>query len=97
MRDNLDGIYGLAPRRSVAITEAADAGDWPEAARRQQWPRPLEVVAVKYPVFPACTAVLNARGIPGNFAPAPMRPLDPQQRQALLDEPVIRELLSDPR
>lgn len=98
VRDNLDGIYGLAPQRSVAIAEAAEQGDWPEAARRQQWLSAfLEVVAVKYPVFPACTIVLNARGIPGNFAPAPMRPLDPQQRQALLDEPVIRELLSDAR
>jgi 4-hydroxy-tetrahydrodipicolinate synthase len=98
VRDNLDGIYGLAPRRSLAIVEAAERGDWPEAARRQQWLSAfLEVVAVKYPVFPACTALLNARGIPGNVAPAPIRPLDPQQRQALLDEPVVRELLVEGR
>lgn len=98
VRDNLDGIYGLAPRRSLAIVEAAEQGDWPEAARRQQWLSAfLEVVAVKYPVFPACTAILNARGIPGNVAPAPMRPLSPDQRQALLDEPVVRDLLSDGR
>jgi len=98
VRDNLDGIYGLAPRRSVAIAEAAEQGDWPEAARRQQWLSAfLEVVAVKYPVFAACTAILNARGIAGNVAPAPIRPLTAEQRHALLDEPVVRELLNDGR
>jgi len=94
VRDNLDGIFSLAPTRSVAITRAADAGDWPLAARHQRWlSNLLNVVAVKYPVFPACTALLNAKGVAGNVGPAPIRPLTPEQREAFLNEPIIQELL----
>jgi 4-hydroxy-tetrahydrodipicolinate synthase len=96
--DNLDGIFALAPHWAVGVVRAAERGDWPEAARQQRrLSALLQTVAVKYPLFPACTAVLGARGIVGNVAPAPMRPLTAEQRAALLDEPVVRELLGEPR
>jgi 4-hydroxy-tetrahydrodipicolinate synthase len=96
VRDNLDGIYALAPRWAVGIAEAAEMGDWPLAARRQQrLSALLTLLTTRYPLFPSCGAVLNARGIAGRVAPAPMRPLNPEQRARLLDEPMVKELLAD--
>jgi 4-hydroxy-tetrahydrodipicolinate synthase len=40
------------------------------------------------------TAMLNARGIPGNYAPRPMRPLNDAAREALLAEPVVTDFLA---
>lgn len=94
--DNLDGIYALVPRWTVAIAVAAEQGDWAMAAQRQRrLSELLSVLTTRYPLFPAVTAVLNARGISGCVAPAPMRPLEPEQREALLAEPLVKQLLDE--
>lgn len=92
--ENLDGIFAIAPKWTVSIAAAAEAGDWPLAAKRQQRLSDLLTEAAKLPLFPACTAILNARGIPGNVAPAPMRSLTDAERESLLNSPVIRSLIA---
>jgi 4-hydroxy-tetrahydrodipicolinate synthase len=91
---NLDGIFALAPAWTRSIVDAVAAGDHALAADRQRrLARLLDAVRAPLPLFPACTAVLNARGIPGCVAPRPLRPLAPAQREQLLALPVIAELL----
>lgn len=92
---NLDGLFALAPAWTRAIVAAVEAGDHARAADGQRrLVRLLDAVRAPWQLFPACTALLNARGIPGSVAPRPMRPLDAAQREQLLAMPVIRELLA---
>ena len=72
----------------------AAAGNWELAARYQQKLSAILRVLRDFGVFPAFTALLNARGIPGNYCPAPMRPLDDTRRAALLATPIVAELLA---
>ena len=92
---NLDGIFALAPAWTRSIVDAVAAGDHALAANRQRrLARLLDAVRAPLPLFPACSAVLNARGIPGCVAPRPLQPLTPAQREQLLSLPVIVELLA---
>jgi 4-hydroxy-tetrahydrodipicolinate synthase len=94
VRENLDGIFGILPGLSVGIAEAAEKGDYALAAARQSdLTEFLHLIVGKYPLFPACTVVLNARGIPGRTHPVPMKTLDATQAAKLLDEPLVRKLL----
>lgn len=93
VREQLDGIFSVAPHWSSAIAEAANAGDWELAAAHQRRLSTLLRVVKQYGVFQSMTAILNGRGIPGNFAPAPMRVLSDAERASLLDEPIVRDLL----
>lgn len=94
VRENLDGIFGILPGLSVGIAEAAEKGDYALAAQRQSdLTEFLHLVVGKYPLFPACTVVLNARGIPGRVHPVPMKSLDAAQAAKLLDEPLVRKLI----
>lgn len=96
VRDNLDGIYALAPRWTVDIAVAAEQGDWTTAAERQRrLSGLLTVLTTRYPLFPAATALLNVRGIPGKVAPEPMQPLDSEQLASLLAEPLVKQLLHE--
>jgi 4-hydroxy-tetrahydrodipicolinate synthase len=95
VRENLDGIFGIFPGLSVGIAEAAEKGDYALASSRQQdLTEFLHLVVGRYPLFPACTVVLNARGIPGRVHPAPMKTLDAAQAAKLLEEPLVRKLLA---
>jgi 4-hydroxy-tetrahydrodipicolinate synthase len=92
---NLDGIFAIAPAWTRSIVDAVAAGDHALAANRQRrLARLLDAVRAPLPLFPACSAVLNARGIPGCVAPRPLQPLTPAQREQLLSLPVIVELLA---
>jgi 4-hydroxy-tetrahydrodipicolinate synthase len=96
VRENLDGIFGLLPALSVSIVAAAEQGDWALAAARQgELTEFLFLVAGAYPLFPACTTILNARGIPGKVHPLPMASLSAAQAEKLLHEPLVRKLLSE--
>jgi 4-hydroxy-tetrahydrodipicolinate synthase len=95
VRENLDGIFGILPGLSVGIAEAAEKGDYALAAARQaDLTEFLHLIVGKYPLFPACTVVLNARGIPGRVHPVPMKTLDSAQAANLLEEPLIQKLLA---
>lgn len=93
---NLDGVFALAPAWTRAIVDAVEAVDHELAAERQRrLARLLDAILSPWPLFPACTAILNARGIPGSVAPRPMRPLAASEREELLALPVVRELVAE--
>jgi 4-hydroxy-tetrahydrodipicolinate synthase len=97
VQEHLDGIFSLAPSWVAAIGKAAQAGNRAGAAAAQARIVNLLAVVKQYGVFPAFTVLLNARGIPGNFAPAPFRRLSREKTESLLAEPIVRELLDTPR
>ena len=93
VREHVDGVHSLFPQWTLGIAEAADQGDWDLAAKRQEvLSEFIHSVLSRYPVWPSCTAILNARGIPGNVAPRPMCPLDQQTSEQLLAEPTVMRL-----
>lgn len=89
VRDFLDGVYCIVPKLVRGIADAADGGDWAASSARSQLLNGLLSMLRKYGVFPATTALLNHRGIPGNYAPRPHFPLSAEQREQLLAEPAI--------
>ncbi|MEP0841903.1 MAG: dihydrodipicolinate synthase family protein, partial [Phycisphaerae bacterium] len=91
---HLDGVYALAPAWVKAIGRHAVDGRWDEAARCQRRLTALRGLLIRYGVFPAFTVLMNARGMSGSFAPRPYRRLGGPERERLLTEPVVRELLS---
>lgn len=91
---HLDGMYALAPAWTAAIKRAALAGDWEEAARHRERMGDLQALIRSFGVFAALTTILNVRGIPGTFAPAPLRPLTSDQRNTLLSNPLVQKLLA---
>lgn len=94
VRDNLDGVYSIVPDLTASIVEAAERGDYSLAAVQQgKLNEFLQLIVEKYPLFPACSAILAARGIPGRVHPTPMKPLDSEVSERFFNEPLIRELL----
>jgi len=92
--EHVDGMFGIAPRWSVEIARCAHRGEWEAASEFQRRLSALRNLVVRYGVLPAMTAMLNARGIPGNYAPRPMRPLNDAAREGLLAEPVVKDFLA---
>lgn len=92
-REHVDGVYAIAPRWTADIADCAQRGDWEAAGACQRRLNALSHLLVRYGVFPAMTAMLNARGIPGSFCPRPLKPLDDTGRESLLAEPVMNEFL----
>ena len=92
---NLDGIFAVAPGLTASIVEAAEQTDFALAAARQaKMGELLKLVLTKYPLFPACSAFLHAKGVSGNVFVPPTRPLSAGQREQFLAEPIVRELLA---
>ena len=91
---HIDGVFALAPDWTVGIARAATAGDWDAAAALQRKLSTLLQALREFGIFPSFTALLNARGIPGNYGPAPMRPLSNERREQLLALPIVAELLA---
>lgn len=84
----IDGVVVLAPAWTRSIVDAVAAGDHALAGDRQRrLVRLLDALLALLPLFPACTAVLNAWGIPGSVAPRPLRRLTPEDREQLLALP----------
>ena len=70
--DNLDGIYAVVPNLAASIAAAAEQGDYAEATKRQQQlASVLDLICHKYPLFPACSAILQARDVPVRVYPIP--------------------------
>jgi 4-hydroxy-tetrahydrodipicolinate synthase len=95
VREHLDGVFSLAPFWVKAIEQAAQKDDWKTAAEYQRRLSGILRVLKKYGVFPTYSLLLNARGIPGQFMPAPIRPLSEAQREAVMNESAVIDLLSD--
>jgi 4-hydroxy-tetrahydrodipicolinate synthase len=96
VEENLDGIFSIVPGLSTSIAAAADRDDYRLAAAQQsKLTELLMLIVTDYPLFPACTALLNARGIPGKVHPMPMKSLDAVQRERLLADPRVGKLLDE--
>jgi len=95
VRDHLDGIYSVAPQWAVAIGRCATEGRWDEAATYQRDLSHVRRLVLKHGVFAMFSAIMNARGIPGEFAPKPFRALTPAERQILQDDPVMQKLIHE--
>ncbi|HEV2294455.1 MAG TPA: dihydrodipicolinate synthase family protein [Tepidisphaeraceae bacterium] len=94
-REHLDGMFAIAPHWTVEIGRCAQRGDWEAAAVFQRRLNALQHLVIRYGVFPTMTVVLNARGIPGTYAPRPLKPLDSATRDLLLADAAMTDLLRD--
>lgn len=91
--DNLDGLFAIFPNLSRALADAADRGQWEEAAQLQaDLSAFLEIIRATS-LFGAVTAVLNEMGTSGLMAPAPYRQLTEAEKAELLGDATIRRLI----
>ena len=96
--EHVDGMFAIAPRWSTEIARHAARGGWDGAAAWQRRLTALRNVVVRFGVLPAMTAILNARGIPGNFAPPPFKALEESDvKELIAADPSVTELLSERR
>lgn len=95
--EHLDGIFAAAPHWVGEIAQSAMRQDWASAAAAQQKINALLRLVREFGVFATFTAILNARGIPGNYAPRPYRALDPRRLEAVLASDPVRLLLDGDR
>ena len=95
VRDHLDGIYAVAPQWVTAIGRCAEQNQWEEAATYQRDLSHVRRLIIKHGVAPMFSAMMNARGIPGEFAPKPFRALAPGERKILQDDPVVQKLIRE--
>jgi len=94
MNEHLDGMWSILPGWTVALGQCAAKGDWDGAARYQR--RITEVRnLLRYHSFSGFTAMMNARGLPGNYAPRPYSPLSEMQKQELLQTPIMKQLIAE--
>jgi len=91
--DHLDGIFSLAPAWTKSIGDAAQVGDWKKASDYQNKIIQLIQLLARFGVYPSYSALLNARDIPGNYAPRPIHALAEVQLYELLNDPIARELI----
>lgn len=92
--EHVDGMFAIAPQWAVEIARCAGRGEWEAAAENQRRLNALQHLVVRHGVLQTMTVMLNARGIPGNYAPRPLRPLDGAAREAVLATTAMNELLA---
>lgn len=96
VNSNLDGIFAVVPELTTSIVRAAEEGSWQEASKFQNMLSGLLRLlrSGQYNIHPACSALLNARGLAGNYFPWPWKPLQPQQKDKLLGHELVRHILA---
>ncbi len=96
VREHLDGIYIVVPEWIEAMVEATLVKDWNRLALVQQDLSALLKLLTTFsaPLFSTVTTLMNERGIPGNFAPQPMRPVTSAEREQLLAHPLVQKVLT---
>lgn len=95
VEEHLDGIFSLAPQWLVSLGQACRNGNWKLAAEYQSLINRLLEVVQRMGVFPSFSAILNARGIEGCFAPRPFQKLDERNLQLLLEQPIVKQLIAE--
>ena len=97
VRHQLDGIFAVAPHWVKAVGAAAANGCWEEAAKWQEQLTALRQQMLGVGIWGSFTAVMNARGIPGRFAPRPAGLLAPDVCEQLLGTEPIASLILESR
>ncbi len=97
IREHLDGIYVLVPEWLEQMVAATEAEDWEALSAIQQDLSGLLKFLRSFsaPLFATVTALLNMRGIPGNFAPRPMRCLTDEERAIIAEEPLVQKIFAN--
>ncbi|WP_437193151.1 dihydrodipicolinate synthase family protein [Planctomicrobium sp. SH527] len=96
VKEHLDGIFGLVPHWMQHMVNAAENKDWGTVEEVQRDIAALLDCLINFqaPLFSSAAELLKERGIPGNVAPAPYRPLTPEQREQFLNISIIRKALA---
>lgn len=96
VKEHLDGIFGLVPHWMKRMINAAETSDWGTVEEVQRDIAALLDCLINFPapLFSSAAELLKERGIPGNVAPAPFRPLTPEQRELFLNIPIVRKALT---
>src|SRR5690606_25588785 len=89
IQEHLDGVFCITPKLTRRIVTATMRGDLSAARQDTETMSRFLTTLHEYGVFPAMTAILNSRGVPGSFAPRPYRPLAEHMKRRLLDEPAV--------
>jgi 4-hydroxy-tetrahydrodipicolinate synthase len=94
-RNHLDGVFAIAPRWAIQIGRHADDHCWEQAAACQAKLAHMRRLVIKHGVWPTFTVLMNARGIPGNFAPRPYHRMPDSERDLVLADPLIQEMIAE--
>jgi len=94
VREILDGMWSAAPAWTMAVADCAAKDDWEGAARNTGKVSELRC-ALRATGIGAYTVFMNARGIPGIFAPRPCQRLTGARREELLAQPIVRSLVEE--
>ncbi len=92
--EHLDGVYALAPEWASAVVQQTQAGNHDKALVCQRDMVALVNLLRKYGSFQVFSALMNARGVPGRFAPRPVKMLPNEKVDALLKDVTIQKLLT---
>ena len=94
LREQLDGMWAIAPLWTTRVGQAAQQEDWAAAAQYVRQITDLRDVLGRTGLG-AFTTMMNARGIPGHFAPRPYTRLDKAAQSALRSQPVVAQLIQE--
>jgi 4-hydroxy-tetrahydrodipicolinate synthase len=94
VREHLDGIFAVAPDWASAIARHTEAGEHDKASAYQHDLIEMLTFMRQINVRGAFTELMNARGVPGRFAPRPFHMLTPGQAETLRSQPTIQRLLA---
>lgn len=96
VHEHLDGVYVLVPEWIERMVKATESENWDELALVQQDLSALLrfLLSFSAPLFATVTALLNMRGISGNFAPRPIRALTSAERAQLVEQPIVQKIFA---
>jgi hypothetical protein len=90
----LDGMWAAAPGWTVGVGDCSSKEDWAGATENTRKVSALKNLLPGYG-FGAFTVWMNARGIPGDFAPRPFTKVTGEEREKLLTEPIVQQLIKE--
>ena len=96
IRNQLDGVWAITPGWTREIRIAAENSDWEKAAVYLRKMIEVRDLLGKYG-WASFTDMMNARGIEGYFVGKPFKRLDAAGKEALLNEPIMKELVAEDR
>ncbi len=97
VREHLDGVYGLVPHWMNQMKQAAINSDWATVEQVQRDLAALLKALIEFPapLFASANELLRLRGVSGFCAPAPIRPLTPEQQAAFSQVPIVQKLIAE--
>ncbi|HDY64872.1 MAG TPA: dihydrodipicolinate synthase family protein [Phycisphaerae bacterium] len=90
----LDGMWAAAPGWTVGVADCSSEEDWAGATENTRKVSSLKDTLLVNG-FGAFTVWMNARGIPGNFAPRPFTKITGEQHEKLLADPIVQQLIKE--